>query len=121
MIDLKHEFDIALRLVFFASVITAPTLGYVFMFLDIRATLRRARGLLVHVRAYAASIPSWVSVDSSTAFAALGLSGPCTQEQVLQAYRKRVKILHPDLGGDRQKFLRLQANFEAAMNRVSES
>jgi curved DNA-binding protein CbpA len=44
-----------------------------------------------------------------------GLTMPCTEEQVLAAYRRKVKELHPDRGGDRRKFLRLQAHFEQAM------
>ena len=46
---------------------------------------------------------------------ALGLVMPCTAEDVLAAYRRKVKQLHPDRGGDRREFLRLQAHFEEAM------
>jgi curved DNA-binding protein CbpA len=34
---------------------------------------------------------------------------------VLVAYRRKVKKLHPDRGGNRREFLRLQAHFEQAM------
>ncbi|MGC4003885.1 MAG: hypothetical protein QM811_12465 [Pirellulales bacterium] len=40
---------------------------------------------------------------------------PCDAEDLLRAYRGRVKTLHPDVGGDRDKFMKLQADFEAAM------
>jgi curved DNA-binding protein CbpA len=45
---------------------------------------------------------------------------PCTQADVLAAYRRKVKSLHPDLGGDQREFLRLQAHFEQAMALVAE-
>jgi len=47
---------------------------------------------------------------------ALELRLPCTEEQVLAAYRRRVKALHPDRGGDLQQFLRLQKHFEQALH-----
>jgi curved DNA-binding protein CbpA len=37
---------------------------------------------------------------------ALGLTLPCTTDDVLAAYRRKVKLLHPDRGGDRREFLR---------------
>jgi curved DNA-binding protein CbpA len=40
---------------------------------------------------------------------------PCTEEQVLAAYRRKVKEMHPDKGGSLQKFLQLQRHFEQAM------
>jgi curved DNA-binding protein CbpA len=51
---------------------------------------------------------------------ALGLTLPCTAEDVLAAYRRKVKKLHPDRGGNRRQFLQLQAHFEQALALVSE-
>jgi curved DNA-binding protein CbpA len=45
---------------------------------------------------------------------------PCTADDVLAAYRRKVKSLHPDRGGDRREFLRLQTHFEQAMAFVEE-
>ena len=45
---------------------------------------------------------------------------PCTADDILAAYRRKVKQLHPDLGGDRREFLRLQAHFEQAMELLAE-
>ena len=52
--------------------------------------------------------------DRPPCLQALELDLPCTEEQVLAAYRRRVKELHPDRGGDLQQFLRLQKHFEQA-------
>jgi len=49
---------------------------------------------------------------------ALDLRPPCSEEEVLAAYRQRAKSLHPDRGGDLEKFLRLQQHFEQALHLV---
>jgi curved DNA-binding protein CbpA len=51
-------------------------------------------------------------------YSALGLTLPCTADDIRAAYRRKVKKLHPDRGGDRRQFLRLQAHFEQAMGLV---
>lgn len=96
-----------------------PALGYVFMALDIRRYLRSLRRALVIVASAAIRhSPSWAMCDSPPCMQALELVLPCTEEQVLAAYRRRVKDLHPDRGGDLRKFLQLQKHFEQAMHLV---
>jgi hypothetical protein len=85
------------------------------MVLDIRAYLRSLRRALVLVTHYRLELPNWVRRDSPRCITALGLRLPCTTEDVLAAYRQKVKLLHPDRGGDRRDFLLLQQHFEQAM------
>jgi curved DNA-binding protein CbpA len=47
--------------------------------------------------------------------AALGLKLPCTAQEIKFAYRQKVKQVHPDHGGDEQRFLWLQSQFEQAL------
>lgn len=99
----------------FALLVVAPAVGYVLVYLDYRAYLRSLRRALVIVRGYATSMPAWVIRDSPPCLAALGLSRGCTREDVLAAYRAKVKHMHPDAGGSRTEFARLQQHFEDAM------
>jgi hypothetical protein len=104
-------------------VIALPALGYFFMVLDYRAYLRSLRRALMVVTSgyrYSTALPDWVRKNTPRCILALGLTMPCTEEQILAAYRRKVKELHPDRGGDRRKFLRLQAHFEQAMAFVEE-
>lgn len=105
---------------FAAIAIGLPGLGYAFMALDIRRYLRSLRRALVVVTAAATrrSTPYWAMRDRPPCLEALDLTLPCTEEQVMAAYRRRVKELHPDHGGDLQKFLRLQKHFEQALHLV---
>jgi len=93
--------------------------GYVCMVLDIRAYLRSLRRALVLVSHYRVELPEWVRRDTPRCVLALGLTMPCTAGDVLAAYRRKVKRLHPDRGGDRREFLRLQEHFEQAMALVA--
>lgn len=95
-------------------------LGYVCMVLDIRAYLRSLRRALVVITGYRVELPEWVRKDTPRCILALGLTMPCTSADILAAYRRKVKTMHPDVGGDRREFLRLQAHFEQAMTLVSE-
>lgn len=92
-----------------------PIAGYVFMYLDIQNAIRRARNALMIVRKYVLTMPEWVQRDEPPCLQALGLSLPVTEEEVLAAYRERVKHVHPDAGGSRREFARLQQHFENAM------
>jgi hypothetical protein len=93
-----------------------PLLGYVGLALDIRAYLRSLRQrALVLVSNFRPELPEWVRRGTPRCIQALGLTMPCTAEDVLSAYRGKVKQLHPDRGGNRRDFLRLQAHFEEAM------
>ncbi|QDU86751.1 hypothetical protein Pla175_01010 [Pirellulimonas nuda] len=107
--------DIAM-LAFWALVLVgAPIAGYVLMVVDYRAYLRSLRRALVVVRSYATGLPSWVREHEPPCLKALGLTLPVTREQVLAAYRQKVKTIHPDLGGSRRDFTRLQEHFEQAL------
>lgn len=63
---------------------------------------------------------SWTTADGATrsmgraeAFAALGLSPGADQRAIRQAYRDRVKAVHPDAdGGDEDEFRRVRAAYE---------
>lgn len=96
-------------------VVGLPILGYCCMVLDFRAYLRSLRRALVVVQRVLPSFPTWARQDTPACLIALGLSLPSSREAVLSAYRQRVKLLHPDRGGDRANFLRLQQHFETAL------
>jgi hypothetical protein len=98
-----------------------PVLGYIAMALDVRAYLRSLRRALVLVSNYRLELPEWVRKNSPRCILALGLTLPCTSADVLAAYRRKVKQLHPDRGGDRREFLRLQTHFEQAMALVEDA
>jgi hypothetical protein len=94
-----------------------PALGYLFMALDIRRYLRSLRRALVVVATFTTwRPPDWSLSDCPPCLQTLGLTLPCTEEEVLAAYRQRVKEMHPDRGGDMRQFLRLQQHFEQAMH-----
>ena len=95
-------------------------LGYVCMALDIRAYLRSLRRALVVIAGYRVDLPEWVRKDTPRCILALGLTMPCTSADILAAYRRKVKTMHPDVGGDRRDFMRLQSHFEQAMSLVAE-
>lgn len=94
-----------------------PALGYGLMALDIRAYLRSLRRALTVVTGVVArDTPYWaLRRDRPPCLVALDLALPCTEDEVLRAYRERVKSLHPDRGGDLGQFLRLQKHFEQAL------
>ncbi|MEM9186984.1 MAG: hypothetical protein AAGB00_10860 [Planctomycetota bacterium] len=93
-----------------------PLLGYTFLVLDIRAYYRRARRAVMIVRRYVFALPEWVARDAPPCLQTLGLTLPCTRYEVLAAYRERVKHVHPDAGGSRRQFAKLQRHFEEAMS-----
>jgi hypothetical protein len=113
--------DAAAILWYLAVAFGVPILGYVFMLLDYRAYLRSLRRVIMVVSGYRNELPEWVRRSTPQCILALGLVMPCTADEVLAAYRRRVKQLHPDRGGDRREFLRLQAHFEQAMALVEKS
>jgi hypothetical protein len=107
-------FDSTVTVAFAVFLLVTVLLGYLFMALDYRAYLRSLRRALVHVANYLPHMPEWAIIETPRCLAAMGLRMPCTQEDLLRAYRDRVKILHPDHGGDKRRFLALQQNFEEA-------
>ncbi|HVT29756.1 MAG TPA: J domain-containing protein [Lacipirellulaceae bacterium] len=104
---------------YLALIVAVAVVAYVSMSLHIRDYLRSLRRALVVISHYRLDLPEWVRKDRPRCLQELGLSLPCTSEDVLVAYRRKVKLLHPDRGGDTREFLRLQAYFEQAMTLVT--
>jgi hypothetical protein len=109
------EIDLTIAVTYLSIAFGLAALGYVCMVLDIRAYLRSLRRALVVISGYRLELPEWVRKDTPRCILALGLTLPCTEEEILAAYRRKVKTMHPDLGGDQREFLRLQQHFEQAM------
>jgi len=116
--DWPDPIDLPILIAYLLLILGLPALGYIAMALDIRAYLRSFRRALVLVTHYRRELPEWVRKTSPHCILVLGLTMPCTADDVLAAYRRKVKKLHPDLGGSRREFLRLQAHFEQAMSVV---
>jgi len=98
----------------FGLLLGLPLVGYIFMVVDLRAWYRSLRRTLIVVRGYFTETPAWAQVPPC--FIALGVQPPCTEAEVLAAYREKVKTCHPDRGGDKRRFLALQRHFEAALS-----
>ena len=118
--DWPDAVDIGILLLFFGGIATMLLLGYLIMVLDIRAYLRALRGVMVRVTRHFAHVPEWARYETPGCLTALGLRLPCTPEDVKRAYREKAEKLHPDRGGDRRKFMRLQGHFEKAMQFLTE-
>lgn len=113
-----NSLDLAVTVAFLLLVFGLPTLGFLFMAVDLRRYVRSLkRGLAVIARTFQ-DIPDWARNDTPRAIAALGLRSGCSEEDLKRAYRGRVKQLHPDHGGDQRRFLLLQAHFEEALSIV---
>ena len=110
-----NAFDLTLTGLFLMLAVALPALGYVFMVLDFRAYLRSLCRGLTRVGRAMPDVPDWARRETPRSLAALGLRLPCTEEDLKRAYRKRVKPLHPDHGGDQRRFLILQSQFEEAL------
>lgn len=109
------SFDLALVAALFVLVVALPAVGYAFMFVDIRRYLRSLRRGLIVLASLGQDAPWWQYRESPSCLAAFGLTLPCSEEDLKRAYRERVKQLHPDRGGDKKRFLRLQSQFEEAL------
>jgi hypothetical protein len=107
--------DAVVTAIYLLAVLALPALGYFYMVIDFRAYLRSLRRALVVVGAYFGGMPAWARVATPPPILAMGLTLPCTEADLLRAYRARVKQLHPDRGGDKQRFMRLQLQFEEAL------
>ncbi len=101
--------------IFFAVAVGLPLLGYLFIYWDVRRWWRSLRRALVRVVRYLPELPDWARRDTPRCVAALGLRMPCSEEELKEAYRAKVKLLHPDRGGDKRRFLWLQSQFEEAL------
>jgi hypothetical protein len=113
-------FDGSVTIGYLAAVFGLCALGYACLVLDIRAYLRSLRRAMVLVSHYRPELPEWVRRGTPRCILSFGLTLPCTADDVRAAYRRKVKQLHPDLGGDRREFLRLQTHFEQAMALLAE-
>lgn len=100
---------------YFALMFGVAAAAYISMSLHIRDYLRSLRRALVLISHYRLELPDWIRRDKPRCIQALGLTLPCTTGDILSAYRREVKLLHPDRGGDYRDFLRLQEHFEQAM------
>lgn len=107
--------DSVVALGFLALMVVLPVAGYLFMAADIGAYLRSLRRHLVLVASLGQEVPWWAPRDHASCLQSFGLEHPFSEEDLMRAYRRKVKELHPDRGGDRKKFLRLQADFEQAL------
>ncbi len=110
--------DASITASYLAVVLGIPLLGYVVMVLDFRRYLRSLRRALVVVSRAATSVPYWALLERPACLRAFDLKLPCTETDVLAAYREKAKTLHPDRGGDLQQFLRLQKHLEEALELV---
>jgi len=118
--DWPTAFDAATVFVFVAAAVALPALGYVFLALDIRRYLRSLNRALIRVASQMYSTPRWALPETPRCLAVFGLQVPCTEEELMAAYREKVKKLHPDRGGDKRRFLALQAQFHEAKKHIGE-
>ena len=109
--------DLAAIVIFAGVAFGVPIFGHFLMVVDIRRYLRSLRrALVVLTHAVRPTMPYWARQGRPPCLESLGLNLPCTEEQVMAAYRRRVKELHPDKGGSLSQFLLLQRHFEQAMH-----
>ena len=110
--------DTAITTVVLTLLLGVPVLGYVFMVIDIRRYLRSLRRALVVVTRAVQQVPYWALLERPTCLREFDLQLPCSEADVMAAYRDRAKDLHPDRGGDLQQFLHLQKQLEEALRLV---
>ncbi len=106
--------DRSIIVVYTAVIVGLPLAGYVFAYIDWRASYRRLRRALVLVVKYPTLLPDWIRRERPRCLEVFDLHIPFTTAELLAIYREKVKQAHPDRGGDRQKFLELQRYFEQA-------
>lgn len=115
----KHHWpdslDLATTCLLVLGVVALVVSGHVFLVLDVRSWIRSLRRALIVVTDYLPNFPRWSRLQTPRCLSALGLRLPCDEAQLMQTYRNKVKQLHPDRGGDRKGFMRLQADFEESL------
>ncbi len=110
--------DRSALLLFLLATVLLPLVGYWLTALDIRRWMRALKGVLVRVAQPPYAVPEWVDQETPPCLRALGLSLPCSEDDVKQAYRRRAELLHPDRGGDIRRFLLLQQQLEQSLHFV---
>jgi len=108
--------DLSALLFYFSILLIIPLLGYVCMYVDVRAYYKALRGALVRVVFHFPELPSWARYSTPGCMQALGVKLPCTESDLKSAYRALAEKHHPDRGGDPQQFHRLRQQFEESMN-----
>ena len=108
---------------FLIMAIGLPILGWLFMVADYRAYVRSLRRAIAVIQSMTRKKPNWIYreewiSDRPACLTAFDLVPPCTREQVLASYRQKVKGVHPDHGGNRAEFERLQRHLEEALRWV---
>ncbi|MEM8946111.1 MAG: hypothetical protein AAGD11_13135 [Planctomycetota bacterium] len=107
--------DRAVTAVYLLVIFGLPLAGYVIMYFDFRRYLRSLRRALVVVANAIPATPYWALRSRPQCLKVLELTLPCSEAEVMAAYREKAKELHPDRGGDLEDFLRLQRYFEQAL------
>lgn len=112
--------DLAATAAFVALVVAIPLAGYVLIALDFRRYLRSLRRALVVAAQPFLGLPEWARRQTPACLVVFGLRLPCEEEDLKRAYRQKVKRLHPDRGGDQQRFLEFQRHFEQGLRFIAE-
>lgn len=105
---------------FLCVAIALPILGYVFAYVDFRRYLRSLRRVLSTIVYRDMGTPEWARAKVPRCIAVFGLDWPCSEQELTQSYRRKIKKLHPDRGGDERRFRLLQGYFEEALRMVRE-
>ena len=111
--------DAVVTTIYLAACTLVPAFGFVLMAIDLRKYMRSLGRALMRVQQVVFIRPEWARRQTPACVAALGLHLPCSEDELKRAYRRRVKTLHPDHGGDRRRFLYLQRQFEEALEVVA--
>ena len=107
--------DAAALVAFLLVAVALPALGYFFAVADFRRYLRSLRRVISTIVYRDMGTPEWAKPKVPRCVAVFGLDWPCSEEQLTQVYRRRIKTLHPDRGGDERRFLLQQRYFEEAL------
>ena len=83
-------------------------------FFRVCSAARRTTGTYVHFSGQH-STGATPSQPAPACFALLGLTWPCTGRDVKQAFRIKVKTVHPDTGGNNEAFQALHKAYREAL------
>jgi hypothetical protein len=112
--------DAAVLVAFISVAIALPVLGYIFAYVDFRRYLRSLRRAISTIVYRDMGTPDWARPKIPRCIAVFGLDWPCSEEELTHCYRRKIKTLHPDHGGDERRFRLLQGYFEEALAMVRE-